>query len=51
MKNKIIIFVKNVTDVNSDYYIFPSDRIAVFENDAKLWLEKPIPFQSINPRM
>jgi hypothetical protein len=36
----------NVTNPeNMNYYIFPEDRIAVFDNDGTLWAEKPIPFQ------
>ena len=46
IKQKIIAFVKNVTNPeNTDYYIPPEDRIAVFDNDGTLWSEKPIPFQ------
>jgi phosphoglycolate phosphatase-like HAD superfamily hydrolase len=45
-KEKIINFVKNVTNPeNSDYYIPPDKRIAVFDNDGTLWSEKPIPFE------
>jgi haloacid dehalogenase-like hydrolase len=46
VKHNIIEFVQNVTDPeNTDYYIPPEDRIAVFDNDGTLWSEKPIPFQ------
>ena len=46
VKHNIIEFVQNVTDSeNTDYYIPPEDRIAVFDNDGTLWSEKPIPFQ------
>ncbi|RPI80911.1 MAG: haloacid dehalogenase-like hydrolase [Nitrosopumilales archaeon] len=46
VKHNIIEFVQNVTDSeNTDYYISPEDRIAVFDNDGTLWSEKPIPFQ------
>src|SRR5215210_29198 len=45
-KEKIINFVKNITNPeNSDYYIPPDKRIAVFDNDGTLWSEKPIPFE------
>ena len=45
-KEKIINFVKNVTNPeNSDYYIPPDKRIAVFDNDGTLWSEKSIPFE------
>ncbi|MGE0243625.1 MAG: HAD family hydrolase [Nitrososphaeraceae archaeon] len=46
VKERIINFVKNITDPNnSNNYIPPQDRIAVFDNDGTLWSEKPIPFQ------
>lgn len=33
--------MQNVTDIgNTKYYIPPEDRIAVFDNDGTLWLEK-----------
>lgn len=45
-KHNIIEFVQNVTNPeNTDYYIPPEDRIAVFDNDGTLWSEKPILFQ------
>jgi hypothetical protein len=45
-KHNIIEFVQNVTNSeNTEYYISPEDRIAVFDNDGTLWSEKPIPFQ------
>lgn len=46
VKEKIIDFVKNVTDPTSPDYILPEDRIAVFDNDGTMWSEKPIPFQA-----
>jgi haloacid dehalogenase-like hydrolase len=46
-KQRIIEFVNNVTNPeNTNYYIFPEDRIAVFDNDGTMWSEKPIPFQA-----
>ena len=46
VKHNIIEFVENVTNPeNTNYYIPPEDRIAVFDNDGTLWSEKPIPFQ------
>ena len=46
IKQKIVAFVQNVTDPeNTNCYIPPEDRIAVFDNDGTLWSEKPIPFQ------
>lgn len=46
VKEKIIDFVKNVTDPSSPVYILPEDRIAVFDNDGTMWSEKPAPFQA-----
>ena len=47
MKDRIITFVKNITDPNNPIsYIPPKDRIAVFDNDGTLWAEKPFPFQA-----
>lgn len=46
IKQRIIEFVNNVTNPrNTNYYIPPEDRIAVFDNDGTMWSEKPIPFQ------
>jgi haloacid dehalogenase-like hydrolase len=46
VKHNIIEFVQKVTNPeNTEYYISPEDRIAVFDNDGTLWSEKPIPFQ------
>jgi phosphoglycolate phosphatase-like HAD superfamily hydrolase len=46
VKDKIITFMKNITDPNNpNNYIPPNNRIAVFDNDGTLWSEKPIPFQ------
>lgn len=46
VKDRIITFVKNITDPNNlDNFIPPKDRIAVFDNDGTLWSEKPFPFQ------
>lgn len=46
-KQKIIEFVKKITDQNSDSFVLPKDRIATFDNDGTLWVEKPlyIPFE------
>ncbi len=40
-KQTIFDFVQEVTNPNSDNYVRPSDRIAVFDNDGTLWNEKP----------
>lgn len=46
IKKNIISFVQNSTDnSNTNYYIAPEDRIAVFDNDGTLWPEKPLYFQ------
>ena len=36
------MFVQDVTDEEGKYYVQPSERIAVFDNDGTLWAEKPI---------
>ncbi len=46
-KARIISFVESVTDPNSDGYVTPTDRIAVFDNDGTLWGEQPVYFQLI----
>lgn len=47
IKQRIIEYVNNVTNPeNTNYYIFPEDRVAVFDNDGTMWSEKPIPFQA-----
>jgi phosphoglycolate phosphatase-like HAD superfamily hydrolase len=45
LKEKIINFVKNVTEAGSPNYVPPEERIAVFDNDGTLWAEKPTYFQ------
>jgi phosphoglycolate phosphatase-like HAD superfamily hydrolase len=44
-KARIIAFVESVTEPNSERYVTPADRIAVFDNDGTLWAEKPFYFQ------
>ena len=44
-KSDIIEFVQGVTDVNSNTYVAPSDRIATFDNDGTIWSEQPYYFQ------
>ena len=44
-KEAIIAFVDQVTNRESDYYVEPEDRIAVFDNDGTLWAERPQYFQ------
>jgi haloacid dehalogenase-like hydrolase len=45
VKERIINFLKNVTNPENANYIPPEDRIAVFDNDGTLWAEKPTYFQ------
>jgi len=43
--NRIISFVKLVSDEDSKYFIPEKNRIAVFDDDGTLWPEKPTYFQ------
>jgi haloacid dehalogenase-like hydrolase len=45
VKERIVDFVKNVTNYENTNYIQPEDRIAVFDNDGTMWAEKPTYFQ------
>jgi phosphoglycolate phosphatase-like HAD superfamily hydrolase len=40
-KAKIIAFVDAVTDPDRPEYVEPEERIATFDNDGTLWVEKP----------
>jgi phosphoserine phosphatase len=44
-KGAIIDFVTKVTTPNSPTFVPPTDRIATFDNDGTLWLEKPLYIQ------
>jgi phosphoglycolate phosphatase-like HAD superfamily hydrolase len=44
-KSTIIDFVTKVTTPNSPTFLPPVDRIATFDNDGTLWLEKPLYIQ------
>jgi phosphoglycolate phosphatase-like HAD superfamily hydrolase len=44
--NRIISWVKLVTDTSSPDFIPIADRIAVFDNDGTLWPEQPVPNQA-----
>ena len=44
VKQAIIKYVSDVTDIHSDKYIKPVDRIAVFDNDGTVQVEKPYAF-------
>jgi phosphoglycolate phosphatase-like HAD superfamily hydrolase len=41
-KQAISDFVRWTTDVSSPSYVFPEDRIAVFDQDGTLWVEHPM---------
>ena len=41
-KKAILAFVERVTDESSDAYVPPHQRIATFDNDGTLWVEKPV---------
>jgi phosphoserine phosphatase len=40
-KQAILDFIQRTTDHNSPFYVEHAARIAVFDNDGTLWLEKP----------
>ena len=42
VKQNIIKFVQTVTDKSSPSYVAPESRIATFDNDGTLWVEKPL---------
>ena len=44
-KSRIIDFVRETTTPGGAQYIEPAARIATFDNDGTLWLEKPAPAQ------
>ena len=44
-KERIVNFVKNVTNPESPNYLPEEERIAVFDNDGTLWSEKPTYFE------
>src|SRR5437762_13374483 len=35
-------FVRDVTDSKGPRFVAPKDRIAVFDNDGTLWVERPM---------
>ncbi|BCA53096.1 haloacid dehalogenase [Nitrospira sp. KM1] len=45
VKKSIISFVERVTTEGSADFVWPSERIAVFDNDGTLWAEQPVYFQ------
>ena len=46
-KQAIFDFVRATIDRSSPSYVFPEDRIAVFDQDGTLWVEHPIYTQVI----
>lgn len=42
-KRAILDFVRRTTDPRSSEFVPPIDRIATFDNDGTLWVEKPMP--------
>lgn len=44
-KHSVIAFVDRVTRKESDDFVEPAQRVAVFDNDGTLWPEAPLPFQ------
>src|SRR5262249_27922927 len=46
-KQAIVDFVNSTTDPLSPSYVFPEDRIAVFDQDGTLWVEHPMYTQVI----
>jgi phosphoglycolate phosphatase-like HAD superfamily hydrolase len=46
-RQAIMEFVSAVTDPESDRYVVPAERIAVFDNDGTLWAEQPVYFQAL----
>ncbi|XOV80129.1 MAG: HAD family hydrolase [Aestuariibacter sp.] len=41
-KQDILKFVEDVCNENSEFFVPEPDRIAVFDNDGTLWVEKPL---------
>lgn len=44
-RQAVIDFVEDVTSEDSNGFVAPAERVAVFDNDGTLWSEKPIPIQ------
>ncbi|GAB2915552.1 HAD family hydrolase [Streptomyces heilongjiangensis] len=45
-KRAIVAFVTSAATEESPGYVPPRDRVAVFDNDGTLWVEKPAPVQT-----
>jgi len=44
-KAAILSYIDSVTDPSNEYFLPLEERIATFDNDGTLWLEKPLYFQ------
>jgi hypothetical protein len=44
-KMSILHFIDGVVNPESEHFVRPADRIAVFDNDGTLWPEQPFYFQ------
>lgn len=42
LRDAILTFLHEVTTPESEYFVPVSDRVAVFDNDGTLWVEKPL---------
>ncbi|MFD3356571.1 HAD family hydrolase [Streptomyces fradiae] len=45
-RRAIVAYVTSTADERSPDFVPPADRIAVFDNDGTLWVEKPAPVQT-----
>jgi len=43
LKQTIVDFVQRTTNPRSSDFVAPAERIATFDNDGTLWVEKPLP--------
>lgn len=44
-KSALVAFVGRVTRPDTPEYVPPPERVAVFDNDGTLWVERPVPSQ------
>ena len=42
VKQRILDFIEQVTTPDSAHYVAEDERIATFDNDGTLWVEKPL---------
>jgi hypothetical protein len=47
-KQQIVEFVRSVTQPGNAVFVPPEERIATFDNDGTLWVEKPTYSRSIS---